>query len=102
MRRADLASAVCRRRAQDEGRPAPVTATSVIDGWLIPKPVDVLLEEGAFHRVPILIDSSDEGSPVVRRDAKFASVADYHDKVAQLVSRPIIETARAMTPPGYS
>lgn len=89
-------SAVFRKQAQDEGRPAPVTATSVVDGWAIPKPVDVLLKEGTFHRVPILIGTNaDEGSPVVRRDSHFASVADYHDKVARWYRDPegILATA---------
>jgi para-nitrobenzyl esterase len=89
-------SAVFRRRAQDEGRPAPVISTAVIDGWAIPRPVDALLEEGAFHRVPILIGTNaDEGSPVVARDARFASVADYHAKVARWYRDPEGILARA-------
>ena len=67
-------------RALTDGPPGPIGSTSLIDGWAIPKPVDVLLNEGSFHRVPILIGANaDEGSPVVSRDATLASISEYHD-----------------------
>lgn len=83
---AEIAAAQARQReiARAEGPPGPIGSTSVIDGWAIPKPVDALLKEGAFDRVPILIGTNaDEGSPVVARDAKIASIDEYHQALRQ-------------------
>jgi para-nitrobenzyl esterase len=77
----EIAAAQARQRvvALAEGPPGPIGSTSLIDGWAIPKRVDALLTEGSLHRVPILIGTNaDEGSPVVARDAKFASIDEYH------------------------
>lgn len=64
------------------GAIAPQVWRSVVDGWAIPKPVDALLQSGAFHRVPILVGTNaDEGSPVVARDAKIDSIEAYRDAV---------------------
>ena len=69
------------------GEIAPNTWFSVVDGWAIPKPVDAMLQAGAFHRVPILIGTNaDEGSPVVARDAKVDSLAAYREAVRKWFS----------------
>lgn len=71
-------SASYRRDLVAGGEVAAQTSRSVVDGWAIPKPVDALLQSGAFHRVPIFIGTNaDEGSPVVARDAKVDSLEAY-------------------------
>lgn len=77
-------SAQYRASLQAAGEIAPSPWRSVVDGWAIPKPVDVLLKAGAFHRVPILIGTNaDEGSPVVARDARLTSIDAYREAIAR-------------------
>ena len=76
------ASASYRQELFASGQIAPQTWRSVVDGWAIPKPVDQLLQAGAFHRVPVLMGTNaDEGSPVVARDAKIESLEAYREAV---------------------
>jgi para-nitrobenzyl esterase len=75
-------SANYRTRLMAGGEVAPQMWRSVVDGWAIPKPVDVLLKAGDFHRVPILIGTNaDEGSPVVARDARVNTLEAYREAV---------------------
>jgi para-nitrobenzyl esterase len=74
----DLLSTFAKWRFIIGGPPAPTIARALVDGWVIPLPVDQALKRGKFNKVPIIIGTnSDEGTLAIR-ETPLRNVQEFH------------------------